>query len=171
MMRPTTGFSRKIYRRLVCALNAVQQKQNSHQQRHQRHPAQRQRKQRDERGSGKIQHDHDVAFVHSVCNDTAHGRKHHHGQKAAGGNKPQQRGRTGLIKQIQRQCKTQHRVAEQRDDLADDDENEVLTEAFCFLHGYFLSVMWCGGASRRLLIPTVGMYISKNKLPFRTGYF
>ena len=114
LLRRSQKRNAGLYRRLVCALNAIQQKQNSHQQRHQRHPAQRQRKQRDKRCSEKSSTTMMLRLFTLVLQRYRHGRKHHHGRKLPAETSPQQRGRTGLIKQIQRQCKTQHRVAEQR---------------------------------------------------------
>jgi hypothetical protein len=80
------------------------------------------------------------------------------GRKLPAETSPSSVGETGLIKQIQRQCKTQHRVAEQRDDLADDDENEVLTEAFCFFAWVF---PFCYVVRRSVapLINTDGWYV------------
>ena len=73
----------------------------------------------------KIQRHHNIPLIDSVRKDPAHRRQKHNGQQRAGCHRTIQRGRTRFIQQRQRQRKTQRGIAEQRNNLADDDQRKI----------------------------------------------
>ena len=109
-----------------------------------------QREGQNQRGSQEIQRHHDVSLIDPVCDHAAYGGQKDGRQERAGGHGPVEGGRAGQIQQVKGQGKTDGGIAEQRDDLTQDDQGKIFGKQFLFLilFSYVL-----------LFIPNDGMYM------------
>ena len=112
------------YYRLVKPLNGVQTAQHGQDQRKQGQMRQPGSGCRRNTGGYQIQQRHQAGFTATVCQRAAgqhSGQSRQHSQR---GDAAVQRSGTGLPQQIQRQRKPQGGIAEQGDDLPEDDEEK-----------------------------------------------
>lgn len=75
-------------------------------------------------GGHQIQQCHQTGFTAAVCQRAAGQHSSKSGQHGQSGDAAVQRGRTSLPQQIQRQRKPQGGIAEQGDDLSEDDKDK-----------------------------------------------
>ena len=134
------------YHGLVKPLNGVQTAQHCQDQRKQGQMRQSGSGSSRNTGGHQIQQCHQAGFTAAVCQRAAgqHSSKgRQHGQS---GDAAVQRGRTSLPQQIQRQRKPQGGIAEQGDDLSEDDKDKSV-------HGNLLL----------FYLQTVGLYLHTKK--------
>ena len=85
-------------------------------------------------GGHQIQQCHQTGFTAAVCQRAAGQHSSKSGQHGQSGDAAVQRGRTSLPQQIQRQRKPQGGIAEQGDDLPEDDEEKCVHGNLLFLN-------------------------------------
>ena len=112
------------YHGLVKPLNGVQTAQHGQDQRKQRQMRQSGNGCRRNTGGHQIQQRHQTGFTAAVCQRAAGQHSGQSGQHGQRGDAAVQCSGTGLPQQIQRQRKPQGGIAEQGDDLPEDDEEK-----------------------------------------------
>ena len=112
------------YHGLVKPLNGVQTAQHCQDQRKQGQMRQSGSGCSRNTGGHQIQQCHQAGFTAAVCQRAAGQHSSKGGQHGQSGDAAVQRGRTSLPQQIQRQRKPQGGIAEQGDDLPEDDKNK-----------------------------------------------
>ena len=112
------------YYRLVKPLNGVQTAQHGQDQRKQGQMRQPGSGCRRNTGGHQIQQRHQAGLAAAVCQCTAGQHSGQSRQHSKSGDAAVQRSGTGLPQQIQRQRKPQGGIAEQGDDLPEDDEEK-----------------------------------------------
>ena len=85
-------------------------------------------------GGHQIQQRHQAGLAAAVCQCAAGQHSGKGGQHGQSGDAAVQRGRTSLPQQIQRQRKPQGGIAEQGDDLPEDDEEKCVHGNLLFLN-------------------------------------
>ena len=112
------------YHGLVKPLHGVQTAQHGQDQREQGQMRQSGSGCSRNTGGHQIQQCHQAGFTAAVCQRTAGQHSSKGGQHGQSGDAAVQRGRTSLPQQIQRQRKPQGGIAEQGDDLSEDDKDK-----------------------------------------------
>ena len=112
------------YHGLVKPLNGVQTAQHCQDQRKQGQMRQSGSGCSRNTGGHQIQQRHQAGFTAAVCQRAAGQHSSKGGQHGQSGDAAVQRGRTSLPQQIQRQRKPQGGIAEQGDDLSEDDKDK-----------------------------------------------
>ena len=115
---------------LISACDAIQEHQCHRQKQYQMISAHQQQKKQYHRCGNEIQYHHDIPLIHPVRNNAAHRRQQNGRQKSTGRNDSKKCRRACQIQQIQRQRKPYGGIAEQRNDLTDNDQCKVLRKQF-----------------------------------------
>ena len=140
--RPGQKRDARLHGGLVGAGDAVEQHQRGGHQRHERDAPEREIKHGDQKCGAGVQQNHDVPLIDAVGDHAAEQGKDDHRDERAGRHRAEQRGGAGFAQQVERQCEAQDGVAEQGDDLPDDDEREIAAEQARFFR------LWGKGAFR-----------------------